>query len=93
MKVIKIIAEYNPFHKGHEYQIQQLKKLTGVDYVIISMKGNFLQRGIPCTLRQIYVYRNGTTLWYRFGIRTTNDMATSSAEYFAQGSIRLLLLL
>ena len=51
MKVIKIIAEYNPFHKGHEYQIQQLKKRTGVDYVIISMKGNFLQRGIPCTLR------------------------------------------
>ena len=85
MKVIKIIAEYNPFHKGHEYQIQQLKKLTGVDYVIISMKGNFLQRGIPCTLRQIYVYRNGTTLWCRFGIRTTNDMDYQFCRIFRSG--------
>lgn len=47
MSVIGIVCEYNPFHKGHEYQIQQAKQITGADHVICFMSGNFLQRGVP----------------------------------------------
>ncbi|MFQ9804852.1 MAG: nucleotidyltransferase family protein [Coprococcus sp.] len=47
MSTVGIVCEYNPFHKGHEYQIQQAKLLTGAEHVICFMSGNFLQRGVP----------------------------------------------
>ncbi|MBF1093090.1 MAG: nucleotidyltransferase family protein, partial [Solobacterium sp.] len=37
MKVCGIIAEYNPFHNGHRYQIEQARKLSGCDMVIAVM--------------------------------------------------------
>ena len=47
MTIAAIIAEYNPFHNGHEYMIQKVKEETGADYVIAVMSGDFTQRGIP----------------------------------------------
>ena len=47
MKTAGIIAEYNPFHKGHEYHIQKTKELTAAEYVIVVMSGDFVQRGEP----------------------------------------------
>lgn len=47
MKVVGIIAEYNPFHKGHAYQIRYAKERLGADYVIVAMSGPFTQRGTP----------------------------------------------
>ena len=44
MKVSGIIAEYNPFHKGHQWQISQLRR-SGVTHIAVVMGGNFLQRG------------------------------------------------
>ena len=45
MRVNGIIAEYNPFHNGHLYQLKQSKEATGSDYTIVVMSGNFTQRG------------------------------------------------
>jgi cytidyltransferase-like protein len=45
MKACGIIAEYNPFHKGHIYQIEETKKKTGCDVMIAVMSGHFTQRG------------------------------------------------
>ena len=47
MKVTGIIAEYNPFHKGHKYQIDYCKKELNSDYVIVAMSGDYVQRGEP----------------------------------------------
>ena len=47
MKTVGIIAEYNPFHKGHAYQLQKAKELSGADYAVIVMSGDFVQRGYP----------------------------------------------
>ena len=47
MKTIGIIAEYNPFHNGHLYQIEKLRSETQADYVIAAMSGDFVQRGKP----------------------------------------------
>ena len=47
MKVAGIIAEYNPFHKGHQYHIEETRKQTGADYVIAVMSGDYVQRGEP----------------------------------------------
>ncbi len=50
MRVIAIIAEYNPFHNGHEYQIKKAKEEFNADYVIVLMTGNYNQRGMPAIL-------------------------------------------
>ena len=47
MKILGIIAEYNPFHNGHEYQIKKAKEMSGADYIIAIMSGNYVQRGAP----------------------------------------------
>ena len=45
MKSVGTIVEYNPFHNGHIYHLQQLKQKTNADVVIAVMSGNFVQRG------------------------------------------------
>ncbi len=45
-----IVAEYNPFHNGHVHHIQTSKELTGADYTIVAMSGNFVQRGAPALM-------------------------------------------
>lgn len=50
MKTAGIIAEYNPFHNGHKYHIEKTRELTGADYVIVIMSGDFVQRGEPALL-------------------------------------------
>ncbi len=45
MKIAGIIAEYNPFHKGHAYHVEQTRLRTGCDYVVVCMAGSFTQRG------------------------------------------------
>lgn len=45
MKVLGIIAEYNPMHTGHIYHINEAKKITNSDYVIAIMSGNFTESG------------------------------------------------
>ena len=50
MKTAGIIAEYNPFHTGHKYQIDHVKGTLSADYVVIAMSGDFVQRGTPALL-------------------------------------------
>lgn len=50
MKIAAIIAEYNPFHNGHYYQLQKAKQITDADYMIVVMSGNFTQRGTPALI-------------------------------------------
>ena len=47
MKVTGIIAEYNPFHNGHQFHIQKARELTGADYIVVIMSGDYTQRGTP----------------------------------------------
>ena len=45
MKVLGIIAEYNPFHYGHLYHLMKSKELVRPDFVVVVQSGNFTQRG------------------------------------------------
>ena len=89
MKVTGIIAEYNPFHNGHLYQITQAKK-NGADYIVIVMSGNFLQRGTPAVLDKWN--RAGMALSYGADlvIELPAIFATASAQYFARGGVSIL---
>lgn len=90
MKVNGIIAEYNPFHNGHKYNLDQVKKETGADYTIIVLSGNFTQRGEPALIdkfvRARMAMENGADLVVELPI----SHAASSAEYFARGGVSIL---
>ena len=90
MKVTGIIAEYNPFHKGHKYQIGMLKERYAPDYIVAVMSGNFVQRGGPALLdkyaRAEMALREGVDLVLELPVR----FATASADYFALGGVCLL---
>lgn len=47
MKTTGIIAEYNPFHNGHQYHLEKARELTDADYIIVIMSGDYTQRGTP----------------------------------------------
>ncbi len=90
MKVCGVIAEYNPFHNGHAYHIEESKKKTGADAVVCVMSGNFVQRGVPALFdkwtRAEMALKNGVDLV----VELPTYYATASAEFFAQGGIGLL---
>lgn len=90
MKVNGIIAEYNPFHNGHRYQLDKSKKITGADYTIVVLSGNFTQRGEPALIdkfvRARMALENGADLVLDLPI----SHSASSAEYFARGGVSIL---
>ena len=90
MKVTGIIAEYNPFHRGHKYQIDYCKKELGADYVIVAMSGDYVQRGTPALLskhvRAEMALRCGADLVLEMPV----SVSTASAEAFAMGGVSML---
>ncbi|MBR3606429.1 MAG: nucleotidyltransferase family protein [Lachnospiraceae bacterium] len=52
MNVAAIIAEYNPFHKGHQYHIKRTKEITGCSHLLVVMSGYYTQRGEPAIFSQ-----------------------------------------
>lgn len=90
MKTVGIIAEYNPFHTGHEYHIRKAKELTGADYVVVVMSPDFVQRGEPA----VFDKYARTDIALRCGADLVIELpvcyATGSAEYFAEGAAALL---
>lgn len=90
VKIIGIIAEYNPFHKGHAYQIETLRKKIDADYVIIAMSGNFVQRGAPALMDKYSRTRMALTCGADLVLELPVLYAAASAEYFAQGGVSLL---
>ena len=89
-KVLGVIAEYNPFHNGHLYHLNKSKQLTKAKYTIAVIGGNFTQRGEPSLIdkwsKAKMALLNGVDLVLELPVL----YATSSAENFADGAIRLL---
>lgn len=90
MNVYGIIAEYNPFHNGHLYQLQKIKEYDPQAKIIVAMSGSFTQRGSLAVLDK----------WERaeFAVHAGADLVCElptlfvlqSAQYFAEGGISLL---
>lgn len=90
MKTVGIIAEFNPFHNGHAYLINQAKRETGADHAVIIMSGNFVQRGAPAFMdkfsRTSIALSNGADLI----IELPTSYSIASAAYFATGAVKML---
>ena len=90
MKAVGIIAEYNPFHNGHAYQVAEIRRQESPDVIIAAMSGHFTQRGEAAAF----------TKWQRAHLALAGGVdlvvelpfafAVRSAEYFAAGGVRLL---
>jgi UPF0348 protein teth514_1733 len=89
-KRIGIIAEYNPFHNGHLYQIQKAKELTGADTVIAVMSGNFTQRGETSLVNKFEKTKIALQNEVDMVIELPTIYSISSAENFALGGIKIL---
>lgn len=87
MQVTAVIAEYNPFHNGHKYHIEQTWKKTDNSFIMAIMSGNFVQRGEPALLdkreRAEIALMNGADLVVELPV----PWATASAERFARGAV------
>lgn len=90
MKIAGIIAEYNPFHRGHAYLMEETRKQTGADILVAVISGSFVQRGAPALfdahLRARLALLGGADLV--FSLPSAN--ACQSAEFFAASGVRLL---
>ncbi len=89
-KVLGIIAEYNPFHNGHLYHLEKSKELTGCDYTIAIISGNFTQRGSTSLIdkweKAKIALLNGVDLVIELPVL----YSISSSENFADGNVKIL---
>ena len=90
MRVTAIIAEYNPFHNGHAYHIQETKRITGCDYLIVVMSGDYTQRGIPAFMPKHERAKIALSQGADLVIELPLTYATGTAERFAYGAVSLL---
>lgn len=89
MKIAGIIAEYNPFHHGHAYQIRELKSKTGADYVIAAMSGDFVQRGAPAVMDKYARAKMALSCGIDLVLELPSLWSASSAPYFAESGVLL----
>lgn len=90
MEIIGLIAEYNPFHNGHLYQINKIKELYPNSIIVLVLNGYFLERGII----SIESKEEKTRLALKYGIDIVLELpfvfGSNSADTFADASINLL---
>ena len=90
MQAVGMVVEFNPFHNGHAYYVQQAKKQTGADVAVAVMSGNFTQRGEPTIVdkweRTRAALANGVDLVVELPLY----FACQPAHRFAAGALALL---
>ena len=89
-KVVGIITEYNPFHAGHQYMIEQIRAEYHADYVVAAMSGDFVQRGEPAIFDKYERARDALTHGVDLVVQIPVMFSTSSAEDFAAGGVAVL---
>lgn len=89
MNITGIITEYNPFHNGHKFHLEEAKKQTNCDGVICIMSGNFVQRGGPAIVdkwqRTEMALNNGVDL-----IIELPTFMLSLLQNFCKGAVSIL---
>lgn len=90
MKIIGLIAEYNPFHNGHLYQINKIKEIYPDSIIIVVVSSSFTQRGDISILNKW----EKTNICLDNGIDIVIELpfifATQSSDIFGTGAVKLL---
>ena len=90
MRTVGIIAEFNPFHKGHQYILEKAKAHTDCQRAMVVMSGSFVQRGEPAFFdkwtRAKCALLNGADMVLELPVL----FAAANAEIFAMGGVKVL---
>ncbi|MBR3470683.1 MAG: nucleotidyltransferase [Lachnospiraceae bacterium] len=90
MTVNGIIAEYNPFHNGHQYHLERSRMETGADYNVVVLSSNFTQRGEPAILDKFARAKMALECGADLVLELPIFCSAASAEYFARGGVSIL---
>ena len=90
-KILGIIAEFNPFHNGHKYLIDQAKSIVNPDCTVIAMSGNFTQRGQASIINKFEKTKTVLNSGANLVVEIPTVYSISSAENFAEGGIKVLI--
>ena len=90
MKICAIICEYNPFHNGHLYHLNEARERSGADAIVCVISGNFVQRGEAAIMDKYTRARHAVLAGADAVIELPTVFATSNAELFAKGAIHIL---
>ena len=89
-KVLGIVAEYNPLHYGHVYQMKTCREACGADYTMVIMSGDFTQRGEPALIDKWSRTRTALAAGADLVVELPFYYACNGAGYFAHGAIKIL---
>ena len=91
MKTVGIICEYNPFHLGHQKQMDLIRAKFGGDTAVVClMSGNFVQRGEPAIFHKSLRSRAAVLAGADLVLELPVTCSLSSAEGFARGGVEIL---
>ena len=91
MKNCGVVAEYNPFHRGHAFQFRQIRRLLGSDTAIVCcMSGDYVQRGEPAVMSKWARAESAVRCGADLVVELPSPWALQSAEGFARASVGLL---
>ncbi len=90
MKTTAIVAEYNPFHNGHLYQMTEARSRSRADYIVVIMSGDFVQRGEPALIDKYARTRMALEAGADLVIELPAAYACASAEAFAGAAVSIL---
>lgn len=90
MNICAIICEFNPFHNGHKYLLEQAKKLSGCNAVLCVMSGSFTQRGEMCIADKFARARHAVSGGADCVVELPAAFSVAPAEIFAQGAVKIL---
>ncbi|CUA78935.1 nucleotidyltransferase [Anoxybacillus suryakundensis] len=90
MKAVGIVVEYNPFHNGHLYHVQQTRKKTNADCVIAVMSSSFTQRGEPAIVPKWERARMALAGGVDLVVELPYSFAVQTADRFAYGAVSIL---
>jgi len=90
MDACGVIVEYNPFHNGHRYHIEQAKKASQASCIVAIMSGNFLQRGEPAIIDKFHRTHAALQGGADIVIELPYTYAVQNSDRFAAGAIKTL---
>ena len=90
MKTVAVIAEYNPFHKGHARQLAAVRRDFGEDSAVVAiMSGNFVQRGTPAVIGKFDRAKMAVDAGVSLVLELPFPYSMASAEYFAEAGVSI----
>ena len=90
MKICGVIAEFNPFHQGHAYLLEQARKKTSADLIVVVMSGNWVQRGEPAIEQKWSRAKAALHHGADVVIEMPTAVSCQASDLFARGAVEIL---